>query len=59
MKPSTDGSATSVQVAIEEGKWKDVQIPLSSFGNPATIGELSFQDTDWAGTIFIDHIGLQ
>ncbi len=59
IKPTTDGTSTSVQVDIEPGKWKDVQIPLADFGSPPTIGEIQFQDTDWAGTVFIDHVGLQ
>ena len=59
MKTDPGANATSVQVAIEAGKWKDVKIPLADFGNPSTIGEFSFQDTDWAGVIFIDQIGLQ
>jgi hypothetical protein len=59
VRPTPDGSDVQVQVAVEEGKWKDVQIPLSSFGSPAGIGMISFQDTDWSGTVFIDHIGLQ
>ena len=59
IKPTTDGSAASVQTTVEAGKWRDVQIPLSDFGSPPTIGEIQFQDTDWAGVVFIDHIGLQ
>lgn len=59
IKPTTDGASSNVQVTIRAGKWTDYAIPLSSLGNPASIGELFFQDTDWAGTVFIDHIGLQ
>ncbi|MBX2944848.1 MAG: hypothetical protein KF725_03355 [Cyclobacteriaceae bacterium] len=59
IKPTPDGASSSVQVTIRAGKWTDYAIPLSSLGNPASIGELFFQDTDWAGTVFIDHIGLQ
>jgi hypothetical protein len=52
-------AGTQVQVTIEEGKWKDVQIPLSSFNNPAGIAEIWFQDRGWTGTVYIDHIGLK
>src|SRR5690606_26803725 len=38
-----------VQVAIEEGVWKDVQIPLADFENPAGISEIWFQDRGWSG----------
>lgn len=52
-------AGTQVQVVIEEGAWKDVQIPLSDFGNPAGISEIWFQDRGWAGDVWIDHIGLK
>lgn len=48
-----------VQVAIEEGVWKDVQIPLADFENPAGISEIWFQDRGWSGDVWIDHIGLK
>jgi hypothetical protein len=47
------------QVTIEEGEWTDVQIPLTTFLSPASIAEISFQDSNWSGTVFIDHIGLK
>lgn len=58
---NTDGSGTasSIQVTISAGKWTDYEIPLADLGSPASIGEISFQDTDWSGTVFIDHIGLK
>ncbi len=59
IKPTTDGATASVQVTLRAGKWTDYAIPLSNLGNPSSIGELFFQDTDWSGTVFIDHIGLQ
>ncbi|MBX2963351.1 MAG: IPT/TIG domain-containing protein [Cyclobacteriaceae bacterium] len=59
IKPTTDGATSNVQVTIRAGKWTDYAIPLSELGNPSSIGELFFQDTDWSGTVFIDHIGLQ
>jgi hypothetical protein len=62
----TDGNAinvnvagTQVQVTVEEGEWKDVQIPLSDFNSPASISEIWFQDRGWSGTVYIDHIGLK
>lgn len=52
-------SGQQVQVVIKEGQWKDVQIALSSVGNPASISEVWFQDRGWSGTVYIDHIGLK
>jgi hypothetical protein len=52
-------AGTQVQVVVEEGEWKDVQVPLTSFGSPAGISEIWFQDRGWSGVVFIDHIGLK
>jgi hypothetical protein len=59
IKPTPSGNAVSKQVPIVAGKWTDIEIPLSDFGSPASIGEIQFQDTDWTGSIFIDHVGLK
>lgn len=48
-----------VIVTVEEGEWKDVQIPLTDFNSPAGINEIWFQDRGWAGVVYIDHIGLK
>lgn len=62
----TDGKSINVNVAgkqvevtVEEGEWKDVQIPLGDFDNPAGINEIWFQDRGWSGIVYIDHIGLK
>lgn len=52
-------AGTVLEVTIDEGAWKDVQIPLSDFGNPAAISEIWFQDRGWSGTVYIDQIGLK
>lgn len=52
-------SGQQVSVVVEEGKWKDVNIPLTTVGSPASISEVWFQDKGWGGTVFIDHIGLK
>lgn len=52
-------SGTQAQVTVEEGKWKDIQIPLSSVGSPAGIAEIWFQDQGWTGVIYIDQVGLK
>lgn len=57
--PTEGGTASSVQVSMKANGWVDFEVPLSELGSPASIFELQFQDTDWAGTIFIDHIGLK
>lgn len=49
----------SVQVSIVEGEWTDHQIPLSDLGNPSNITEVAFQDTEFSGVVYIDHIGLR
>lgn len=64
--PGTAGKEMNVNVggqqaviSIEEGKWKDVQILLSTVGSPASISEVWFQDRGFAGVVYIDHIGLK
>jgi hypothetical protein len=64
--PGTNGkeinvnvAGVQVQVAVVEGSWKDVQIPLSSFNSPTGISEIWFQDRGWSGTVWIDQIGLK
>lgn len=48
-----------LEVVIEEGAWKDVQIPLTDFDSPPGISEVWFQDRGWSGDVYIDHIGLK
>jgi hypothetical protein len=52
-------AGTVVEVTVEEGEWKDVQIPLGDFADPAGINEIWFQDRGWSGIVYIDHIGLK
>jgi hypothetical protein len=59
IRPTVDAADVQVQVTVQAGKWTDVQIPLSDFGSPAGIGAIAFQDAGWAGTVYIDHLGLQ
>ena len=54
------GSTEEKQITIVEGEWTEYKFPLSStFGSPATITELFFQDRGWSGTLYVDHIGLR
>jgi hypothetical protein len=54
----TGGEATK-QVTIAEGEWTDFSIPLSELGSPSNITELFFQNADFAGTVYIDQVGLK
>ncbi len=53
------GSTEEKIVTMVEGEWTEFKIPLSDFGNPASITEFIFQSRGWAGTIYVDHIGLR
>jgi hypothetical protein len=46
-------------VTMVGGAWTTFNIPLSSLGSPATLGELVLQSGGWSGTIYIDHVGLR
>lgn len=52
-------STLNYSVPVTEGEWTEITIPLSAFSNPASLNELSFRAKGWAGTVFIDHIGLR
>lgn len=55
----TNGGEKTKQITMDEGAWVDVSIPLSEWGNPTTITEMFFQNADFNGTVYIDHIGLK
>ncbi len=65
--PGTGGKQLTVnaddkgaQVTIVEGEWKEFLIPLSAFGSPANFTQQIFlQNAEWAGTIYVDFIGLR
>jgi len=59
IRPTDSGTDVQVQVTVTEGAWKDVVLPLSQFGSPATVGGISFQDANWSGTVYIDAVGFK
>jgi len=50
---------TNLTITIQEGKWVEFKMPLSTFGSPATITDLMFQNETWTGTVYVDHVGLR
>lgn len=46
-------------ITLTEGSWKDVKVALTDIGSPASISEISFQDGNWSGVVYIDQIGLK
>lgn len=46
-------------LTIEEGKWVDYKLTKAQLGNPATINNLTFQNQDWQGVVYIDFVGLR
>lgn len=62
--PGTDGKTITVIIGsnqylvVKEGVWTEFKFPLSLFGNPATITEISLQ-AQFAGVVYFDHIGLR
>lgn len=67
--PGTGGKELNVNVkfdsdnpqiiTIEEGKWVDVEIPLSNFGSFTEVTEIWFQDRGWTGTVYVDYMGFK
>lgn len=46
-------------LVIQEGKWVEYKLQKATLGNPATLGDLVFQDSGWSGTIYVDHVGMR
>ncbi|WP_262246839.1 IPT/TIG domain-containing protein [Parapedobacter soli] len=46
-------------VTIVEGEWVTFNIHKSDLSFDGTLQDLLFQDTDWSGTIYVDHVGLR
>ncbi|NIJ54394.1 IPT/TIG domain-containing protein [Dyadobacter arcticus] len=46
-------------ITVKEGVWTEFKLTKANLGSPATLTDLAFQEAGWAGTIFIDHVGLQ
>lgn len=55
----TPNGGTTYTVIIEAGKWVEYKLTKAQIGNPATITELTFQNEDWTGIVYIDHVGLR
>lgn len=51
--------AGGYQLTIEEGKWVEYKLTKAQLGNPATINDLTFQNQEWTGLVYIDHVGLR
>jgi hypothetical protein len=49
----------AVPITVKEGVWTEYKLTKAELGSPATLTELVLQETGWAGTIYIDHVGLQ
>ena len=65
-EPGTEGKQLNVLVAgkekvitIIEGEWTEYNVPLTDYASPVTINEFTLQGRGFAGTIYIDHIGLK
>ena len=66
--PGTDGyiilvkansKAPGYNAVIQEGKWVDFTIPLTTLGSPKTLTDFLLQNTFAKGVIYFDHVGLQ
>lgn len=55
----TPNSGKTYTITIEEGKWIEYKLSKDDIGNPATITDLTFQNQDWIGKIYVDHVGFR
>lgn len=50
---------TAYKLIIEEGKWVEYKLNIADLGSPEVIKELEMREHGFAGTIYIDHVGLK
>ena len=55
----TPSGGTTYAVTVKEGEWVEFKLTMADVGNPTTITDLVFQETGWAGTVYLDHVGLR
>jgi len=53
------GWGSPYTLTIAEGEWKTYSFNISDIGNPAALNEIILQSAGWAGTVYIDHVGLR
>ncbi len=46
-------------ITIVEGSWTDFKLTKAQLGNPATITDITFQNQDWTGLVYVDHVGFR
>lgn len=55
----TPSGGSTYSVVLEEGKWVEYKLTKAQLGNPATITDLTFQNEDWSGIVYVDQVGLR
>ncbi len=55
---SPSGGTTNT-ITIVEGSWVDFKLTKAQLGNPATITDITFQNQDWTGLVYVDHVGFR
>ena len=55
----TPSGGSAFTFMVEEGKWVEYKLTMAQVGNPATIKDLVFQNQDWTGIVYMDHVGLR
>jgi hypothetical protein len=46
-------------ITIVEGEWTEYKLTKADLGNPTQLTDFLFQAQGWAGTLYIDHVGLR
>ena len=50
---------TAYVLPVQQGVWTEYKLTKAQLGNPTTINDLTFQNEDWTGGIYMDHVGLR
>ncbi|MEO7309476.1 MAG: hypothetical protein ABIX01_03695 [Chitinophagaceae bacterium] len=55
----TPSGGSTYTITVTAGAWVDFKLTKAQLGNPTTITDITFQNQDWTGLIYVDHVGFR
>ena len=55
----TPNGGSTYTLTIVEGVWTEYGLTMAQLGNPSIIKDITFQNQDWTGIIYIDQVGFR
>ena len=50
---------TTVPIKVKADTWVEHTISIKDLGSPKVLKDLQLQETGWAGTVYLDHVGFK